>query len=306
MRYLPEGKLIDTQTNRCALRSVSSIHEAYLSGKILEARAVTCDGNHNLLVDLGVMKGVIPREEGAIGIAEGVVRDIALISRVNKPVCFMVTSICTDETGNQVAMLSRRAAQRECYSRYICALAGGDVIPAKVTHLETFGAFCDIGCGNIALMPIDAISISRIGHPGDRFTVGDDIRAIVKCRDEQGRLSLSHKELLGTWEENAANFRQGETVSGIIRSVEDYGVFVELSPNMAGLAELHPGVRPGQHAGVFIKSMIPEKMKVKLVIINAFDADYASRPIKYYFDGNHIDRWKYSPGCSSKIVETIF
>ena len=51
---------------------------------------------------------------------------------------------------------------------------------AKITHLETFGAFCDIGCGNVALLPIDAISVSRISHPKDRFQVGDNIKAIVK------------------------------------------------------------------------------------------------------------------------------
>ena len=63
-----------------------------------------------------------------------------------------------------------------------------------------------------------------------------DIKAVIKSV-ENGRISLSHKELLGTWEENAERFCAGETVSGIIRSVENYGAFVELTPNLAGLAE---------------------------------------------------------------------
>ena len=138
----------------------------------------------------------------------------------------------------------------------------GDIIDAKVTHLEQFGAFVDIGCGIISLIPIDMISISRISHPKDRFYVGQNIKAIVKSIDEN-RISLTHKELLGTWEENVASFEAGETVSGIIRSVEEYGIFVELTPNLAGLAELKSGVSPGQQASVFIKSMLPDKMKVK-------------------------------------------
>lgn len=87
----PEGKLIDSFENCVATSSQSNLNDAYHEKKILEARATVCYGNHNLIVDLGCMKGIIPREEGAIGIREGTVRDIAIISKVNRPVCFVVT-----------------------------------------------------------------------------------------------------------------------------------------------------------------------------------------------------------------------
>ena len=96
--------------------------------------------------------------------------------------------------------------------------------------MEPFGAFCDIGAGISALLPIDSISVSRIPHPNARFSTGQNIRAIVKSCDELGRITLSHRELLGTWEENSAAFKAGETVPGIVRSVEKYGIFVELTP----------------------------------------------------------------------------
>ena len=100
--------------------------------------------------------------------------------------------------------------------------------------------------------------------------MGDHLKAAVKTKDRQtGRISLTHKELLGTWEENASHFNAGETAAGIIRSVEPYGVFVELAPNLAGLAEWCDGVYPGQSAAVYIKSIIPEKMKIKLVIVDS-------------------------------------
>jgi transcriptional accessory protein Tex/SPT6 len=63
---------------------------------------------------------------------------------------------------------------------YISKLIPGDIIPAKVTHLEQFGAFVDIGCGIPSLIPIDAISISRISHPVDRFVPNQDIKVIIK------------------------------------------------------------------------------------------------------------------------------
>ncbi len=303
--YCPEGWLLDTAKNQRAIASPSTITEAYVKGEILEAVATMCDAQHNLLVNLGCMKGVIPRKEGAIGISDGTTRDIALISRVGKPVCFTVTSIQADANGQLYATLSRRNAQVRCMQEYIRTRRAGDIVNAKVTHLESFGAFCDIGCGIVALLPIDAISVSRISHPRDRFSAGDDIRAVIKQIAPDGRITLTHKELLGTWEENVAQFSQGETVSGIIRSVEEYGVFVELTPNLAGLAEPKTNVYIGQQASVYIKSIIPEKMKVKLIIIDSFDCEYAE-PSHYFIEGNHIDRWNYSPESCCKQILSVF
>ena len=303
--FLPEGRLSLQEDNTRVLNSPRLLHEAAAQGTILEARAVMCDAEHNLTVSLGCMKGFIPREEGAVGIRDGSVRDIAILSRVNRPVCFTVTGFDKDKDGNELALLSREKAQRRCMEEYISSLRKGDVIDARVTHLESFGAFADIGCCIVALMPIDAISVSRIEHPKERFYTGMDIRAIVRSR-ENGRISLSHKELLGTWEENAAQFCAGETVSGIIRSVEPYGVFVELTPNLAGLAESRDGVAAGQQASVYIKSIIPDKMKIKLIIIDTFEDTCRAQPPVYFSEETHIERFLYSPQSCYKRIESIF
>ncbi len=303
-KYLPEGYL---PVQGAACRNLAAAREAMQAGRPLEARAVVCDSAHNLIVDLGCMKGIIPREECALGIREGETRDIAILSKVNKPVCFVITTIKSDEKFRPYAVLSRRAVQQECQEKYISALRPGDVIKGKVTHLEPFGCFVDIGCGIVSLLPIDAISVSRISHPRDRFAIGQNILAVVRSIAEDGKICLSHKELLGTWEENAAAFSSGETVAGIIRSVENYGVFVELTPNLAGLAEPKPDVRAGQQASVYIKSLIPEKMKVKLIIVDAFDApETARRDFSYFIEEGRIDRFRYSPASSGRVVETVF
>ena len=304
--FKPEGQLITTEENRRYLSSPFSLREAYYSEAFLEGRVTRCDSEHNLHIDLGCMKGIIPRNEGALGIEDGSVRDIALISRVNKPVVFVITGFVTEENGETVAMLSRRRVQQECVESYISALRAGDIIPATVSHIEGFGVFCDIGAGLSALMPIDSISISRIPHPSARFSAGQSIKAVVKSIDSAGRITLSHKELLGTWEQNAALFSVGETVPGIVRSVEKYGIFVELTPNLAGLAEFSEGIEPGCHAGVYIKSIIPAKMKIKLIIVDSFAADYPAEPLKYFLESGRIDHWLYSPPESEKIIESVF
>ena len=303
--YHPEGTLLGTDENKKYMASESALSLAQSLEIILEANVVMCDAEHNLVVDLGIMKGIIPRDEGAIGIREGKTRDIALISRVGRPVSFIVTDFRLDQNGKKCAILSRRAAQQKCIDYILDYKSVGDIIDARITHLENFGAFCDIGCGNVALLPIDAISVSRISHPKDRFLVGDSIKAIIKSIDADNKITLSHKELLGTWAQNAAAFSQGQTVSGVVRSIEDYGIFVELTPNLAGLAEPKENVYVGQTASVFIKSIIPEKMKIKLIIIDSFDTP-PDNVYNYYCDGSHIDEFIYSPPESAKQISTYF
>lgn len=303
--YLPEGFLIKSEENKKALGNFENFKEAFKKGTPLEARALTCDKEHNLHIDFGFIEGIIPRSECAVGIDEGTTRDIAIIARVNKPVKFIITDI-KEINGKPTAILSRKVLQNRFYQLRLPELNVGDIINATVTHLENFGVFCDIGCGINALLPIDNISVSRIPHPNVRFSVGDEIKVIIKDIDEDNRVTLSHKELLGTWEENAKEFSVGETVSGIIRSVENYGIFIELAPNLAGLAEYTSNVEVGQQASVYIKSIIPEKMKFKLIIVESFEADYPKPDPIYFFNDSHIDYFKYSPDCSERIIETIF
>lgn len=305
MSYLPEGFLLNTKENRYYLSSKENFNRAFSEKIPLEQRASYCDCEHNLHIDFGFIHGIIPREECAEGISEGTTRDIAIIARVNKPVRFVVDEI-KDHNGKPTAFLSRKKVQNAFTEQKLPTLSVGDIIDARVTHLENFGVFCDIGCGVNALLPIDNISVSRIPHPLVRFGVGDDIKVIVKSFDENGRVTLSHKELLGTWEENASFFNVGETVSGTVRSIESYGVFVELAPNLSGLAEYTPDVCEGQHTSVYIKSIIPEKMKFKLIIVDAFDASYPRKKPHYFLNEGHIDYFRYSPENCVKTIETVF
>lgn len=305
MIYKPEGSLYATDSNMKLISYADGLKEAMSKEIILEARVSVCDSSHNLIVDLPCGKGIIPREEGAVGIMEGKTRDIALISRVNKYVCFIVTDVRESISGKVTAMLSRKKAQEKCIQNYTRHLTTGDIINARVTHLEQFGCFVDIGCGLPSLIPIDAISISRISHPSDRFSTGQYIRTIVKSNENE-RICLTHKELLGTWDENAADFHPGETVSGIVRSIEEYGIFVELTPNLAGLAELKENILPGQNVSVYIKAIIPEKMKIKLIIVDTCDDEPPQDEIRYFYSKDKINLWNYASEASERKIISEF
>ena len=300
--HVPEGAMP-------RLRTRAAVEEAARRGTTVEAMCILCDcTTMQLTVDLpDGIRGILPRTEAAWS-PDGEIKDIAIITRVGKPIQFKITELYENERGEVTAMLSRKAAQRECYEEYVSRLIPGDVIPARVTHLEPFGAFCDIGGGIVSLLTVDRVSVSRISHPSDRFHSGEYIHAVVQSVEEGGRIYLTHRELLGTWEENAAAFAPGQTVTGIIRSVEDYGVFVELAPNLAGLAEAFDGACPGDACSVYIKSLIPERMKIKLVLIDTCGkADVV--PCRYFIDPSdvrHLSHWRYSPDECRKIVETEF
>ncbi len=308
--YKPEGALIRTERNINYTSSIERLEEAHLSGVILEGMVVLCDHNLNLRVNIGAgIVGIMPRSEVQHTKDGAPIKDIAILTRVGKPICYKIIGFQDRGTGEKTPILSRRAAQTECIDNYISMLVPGDIIPTKITHLENFGAFVDIGCGITSLLSIDAISVSRIAHPSARLSEGDMIYTVVKSIDGDGRIYVSERELLGSWEENASLFSEGQTVRGIIRSVENYGVFVELRPNLAGLAEYRDDVRAGQTAAVFIKSIIPEKMKIKLIIIDAQDADIELTPLEYFIDTDavtHIDNWLYSPKSCKKVIESIF
>ena len=308
-KYKPEGLLIKDPKNYEYTSSMEGLYRAMDDLAILEAPAILCDHNLNLHVEIAGTIGIIPKDEVSLTKEGEITKDIAILTRVGKTVCFKIMGFEKNEFGQLYPILSRRAAQEECLESYIKTLLPGDIIPARVTHIENFGAFVDIGCGIISLLSIDSISVSRISHPSQRVSPSETIFAVIKSIDQRGRVYVSMRELLGTWEENRIRFNEGDTVRGIIRSVENYGIFVELAPNLAGLAEYRADVSVGHSTAVYIKSIIPDKMKIKLIIIDSGEEAKTKMPLEYFVDIDkvkHIDSWVYSPNRSKKVIESIF
>jgi small subunit ribosomal protein S1 len=302
-RFLPESRLPEPKLSENPAEAREQLRHAVYSGEIYAGRVLRCDRNKNLLVDLGSLRGVIPYEEAASGAGEGKVRDIAIISLVGRKVCYKVSEV---KEGS--ILLSRRAAQEEALDYLMETVMPGDVIDGRITHLEQFGAFVDIGCGIISFIGIENISVSRIQHPSDRFKIGQDIKAaVLLVEPEISRITLTHRELLGTWEENAAAFAEGETVAGIVRGIESYGSFIELAPNLSGLAERRDGLSEGDGVSVFIKAIIPERMKIKLLVINRLESPPDISGPGYFINKGRLARWQYSPeSCKSRIIERVF
>ncbi len=109
--YLPEGSYMVQPAVRQAFSTLGALRQAQEEGRILEAVAQRCTAAHDLLFDLGIAQGILPRVSCALGVAEGDTREIAILSRVGKPTCFVVTDIDEHGPAHGVAVAHHRSAE---------------------------------------------------------------------------------------------------------------------------------------------------------------------------------------------------
>ena len=288
--YLPEGAAPQFPEHQ----PLEAIRQAMEDQTVLEGLAIRCGARRDLTVRFGGWEGTIPRPDAIHPAISGAERDIAVLSRVGKPTCFTITAISVDGGGKPRLTLSRRAAQEQAIAWLLEHGEAGTVLPARVTHLEKFGVFVDLGCGVTSLIPLENISAARIPHPAARFQTGQEILVLVTGVDAAAcRFYLSHKELLGTWLENAAGFAPGEAVPGIVRGVRDYGIFIELTPNLSGLADWRGDAAPGDAVSVYIKSIRPECRKIKLQIIQNLGPAREPGKLPYFITDGPVQNWRY-------------
>ena len=185
---MPENKLFPPEGLRPPAEfTTASLKEAAERHQILEAVAHRCGPDHTLHFSLDGIAGEMPRSQAVAPWVSGASREIAVLSRVGRPTCFTVTALRADAKGAPVALLSRREAQDQAMDYFLSHLEPGMVLVCRVTRLERFGVFLDVGCGIAAMLPIERISVSRISHPAQRFREGQKILAAVYAIDREAR-----------------------------------------------------------------------------------------------------------------------
>lgn len=144
-------------------------------------------------------------------------------------------------------------------------LKEGMIVSGNVASIQPYGAFIKTKNGQVGLLHIENISVSRIKNPEERFKIGQKVDVMVKSIDND-RITFSRKELYGTWEENIQDLKEKTVVKGIAREADKYknGIFIELKPNLVGLADYEENIEYGQEVQVYVKKIIPDKKKIKL------------------------------------------
>lgn len=263
-KFIPEG-----WNNTKEIFGLDELKNAQAQGKVMQGFVESCDENCNLHVNLGNnIIGVIPRNEmDAVNCDDfGMTRQSICKNKVNQFVQFKVKEVYDDHN----ILLSRKEAGKEAWAWVKNDLEPGMIVDGIVKNMRKFGAFVDIGGGITGLIHIEDISISRIKSPEERFFIGQKIKVVIKSIDkENNRIVLSHKELLGDWEKNIQDFQEKMIVEGTVKEADTYknGLFIELKPNLVGLAEYKDGFHYGQKVNVYIKKIINEKRKIKLLIV---------------------------------------
>ena len=215
-----------------------------------------CDENYNLYVKLdNGTSGIIPREEvEEINLGNDGLPNINLcVGKVNRYVQFKQKG----KTGNNL-LFSRRDVQKEVLNFVKNDLQVGQIVKGIVKNITQYGAFIDIGGGVVGLVHIEDLSVARIKSPFERIKIGQKLNIMVKSINrENGRVNLYYKEILGNWEENVQKFCVGMKTKGIVRETEKNknGIFIELTPNLVGMAEYKEGLNYGEMIDILIKKI---------------------------------------------------
>ncbi len=115
----------------------------------------------------------------------------------------------------------------------------GQILEGTVKNIKKFGVFVDLG-GVDGLLYLTDLSWNRITHPEEIVQLGDKIKVVVTDFDEEKkRISLGMKQLTpNPWDNLPENIVEGAKVKGKIVNIVDYGIFIEVLPNIEGLIHI--------------------------------------------------------------------
>ncbi|HWB19249.1 MAG TPA: S1 RNA-binding domain-containing protein [Phycisphaerales bacterium] len=148
----------------------------------------------------------------------------------------------------QRIILSRRGpleGQRKMQrDELLATLQPGMQCNAIITSVQQYGAFADIG-GVDGLIHVSDLSYNRIKHPSEVVKVGDAVRVQVLKIDKEGgkdggpKIGLGLKQLSADPVVTAmGSIKEGETVTGRVTRIADFGAFVEIAPGVEGLLHI--------------------------------------------------------------------
>ena len=179
------------------------------------------------------------------------------------------------------AIVSRRAIQADAIAAQqkeaMKNISLGAVLEGTVKNITDYGVFIDLG-GIDGLLHVTDLSWKRINHPRELVHVGEKIKVkVIQFDPESHRISLGAKQLEeDPWETASKAFNVGDTVTGKVSSLTDYGAFIDLGNNIEGLVHMselswtnkniHPSkvLQNGQEINVVVLDIDQEKRRISL------------------------------------------
>lgn len=159
------------------------------------------------------------------------------------------------------------------------SLQVGQVVQGLVKNITNYGVFVDIG-GVDGLLHITDMTWGRIAHPSEIVKIGDTIKVkILSIDEENSKISLGMKQLTeNPWAELPDSITIGSRTKGIISSITDYGLFIEIQKGVEGLVhiseiswtdrvnDLNKLYKVGQEIEVLVVSLDKENRRMSLSV----------------------------------------
>ena len=179
------------------------------------------------------------------------------------------------------AIVSRRAIQSDTIAaaqkEAMKNISLGAVLEGTVKNITDYGVFVDLG-GIDGLLHVTDLSWKRVNHPRELVHVGEKITVkVIQFDAESHRISLGMKQLEeDPWETASRAFNVGDTVSGKVSSLTDYGAFIDLGNNIEGLVHMselswtnkniHPSkvLQNGMDVNVVVLGIDQDKRRISL------------------------------------------
>lgn len=255
-----------TKMPKLTLENLQNIKDTQ---QVLDMYIEDIDENLNMVGKVGKnIKAIIPRGEASSVVGDdGMVESRFILNKKGKvlPVC--IKEIVQKEDEVELIM-SKKILELKVRKWMYMHLKPGIKLKGIVVGLKDYAAFVDVGGGVTGILKLQDMSDSMLSNASDMFKLGQRIEVVVKKYDrDTGRIELSYKELLGTFEENVKDLKEGDIVEGTVRNRLKTGVFVELKPNVIGIADHVNGIEANQKVLVSIRKINLEKKKIKLIII---------------------------------------
>lgn len=269
------------------------IQKAIDNQSIIGCTVIKCSKYFKLIVKLGDnIEGFI--EDKDLELFKSYNKQAAAISKVGKQIYVVPISI-QHLSNKMIVKCSRLKAQEQCYNNYISKLTPGDIVRAVALKYETYGIFCDIGCGLVALLPTGKIRIPYILEPLKENKQIKELYAVINKIHKDGKIELTHKELLGTWNDGLRSITKGETRLGKVIGIQDYGYFIMVSQNLHGLAEIceDKDIQLGDTVTVKILHIAKNTKRIKLQVIDKVENQHIFEKYEYTQTSGHIDKWAY-------------
>ena len=144
-------------------------------------------------------------------------------------------------------------------------------VKGKVRNLTDYGAFVELEDGIDGLVHVSDISwTKRVTHPKDVFKKGEKVEAVVLAVDSNNRrISLGIKQLTpDPWDEIGAKYPPDTVLDGKVTKVANFGLFVEVSPDLEGLAHISE-ITLTEGEKLEEKFKVGDEFKVKVIKVDS-------------------------------------